>query len=289
MEVSQQITRKSASNLALAFILLPRAKREGMAVLYAFCREVDDVADEETHSVAERSRRLEGWRRDIRRAFNGDPGLEHPVNREIQAMLPRYPGLQCALFEELLDGVAMDLEKRRYSTWGELDLYCYRVASVVGLLSIEIFGYGDSATRDYAVDLGKALQLTNILRDVHVDAGKDRIYLPAEEMKRHKVEAEEILGGRYSDRYARLAGAVADRAVGHYRRAAATLPAADRRNLIAAELMGTVYWGLLERLRARRFHVFTDEVTRLSKPVKLRLILRTWMRVRLGLNARNYG
>src|SRR5579859_3320118 len=168
MEQSRAITRKSASNLALAFVLLPKAKREGMSVLYAFCREVDDIADEESQPVEQRRERLAAWREDVRRACNGDrPELQ--VNVELQPVIQQYH-LPFSYFDELIKGVEMDLDIKRYADFAELEEYCYRVASIVGLLSIEIFGYTDPACRPYAVYLGKALQLTNILRDVRSDA-----------------------------------------------------------------------------------------------------------------------
>ena len=155
MEESSSITRKSASNLALAFILLPRAKRDGMTALYAFCREVDDVADDESVPVAERRSKLAAWRADIRRACEGGVP-EFPVNREFQPVIHAYK-LPFALFDELILGVEMDLDIKRYETLAQLEHYCYRVASVVGLLSIEIFGYKNAACREYADALGKAL------------------------------------------------------------------------------------------------------------------------------------
>jgi len=157
-ELSQSITRKSASNLALAFVLLPKEKRNGMAALYAFCREVDDIADNESVTIEDRRRRLADWRAAIHAACNqGTPAL--PVVRELQPVIARY-GLRYDLFDELLRGVEMDLDVKRYASYAELDQYCYRVASVVGLLSIEIFEYADPGCRSYAVHLGKALQLT---------------------------------------------------------------------------------------------------------------------------------
>ena len=157
MQVSEAITRKSASNLALAFVLLPREKRQEMAALYAFCREVDDVADDESVPSDVRAAKLEAWRTDVKKACEGrEP--QFAVNRELQPVIQRRK-LQFELFDELLKGVEMDLDKRRYATLEELELYCYRVASVVGLLSIEIFGYSNPACRDYAIYLGKALQL----------------------------------------------------------------------------------------------------------------------------------
>src|SRR5512136_1641599 len=143
MQESRTITRKSASNLALAFILLPKAKRDGMSALYAFCREVDDVADNESIPVAERREQLAAWRADVRRAC-GTETPQFPVNRELQPVIRQY-GLPFEHFDALLQGVEMDLDIKRYDNYEQLDLYCYRVASVVGLLSIEVFGYQSSA------------------------------------------------------------------------------------------------------------------------------------------------
>jgi phytoene synthase len=287
MQESRTITRKSASNLALAFVLLPRAKRDGMSALYAFCREVDDVADHEALPVDQRREQLAAWRADIRRACSGE-APQFQVNRELQPII-RDCRLPLELFEELLCGVEMDLDTHRYQTFEDLDLYCYRVASVVGLLSIEVFGYKDPACRQYAVHLGKALQLTNILRDVRVDADRGRIYLPLAELARCGVAPEEILRSQYSPRFFEAARATARRARGFYSQARQTLPPADRRSMIAAELMGSVYWRLLRKLEGRRFNVFGPAPLRLGKGTKLLLILRTWCRLVSGVAAPNYG
>ncbi|MBI5800575.1 MAG: presqualene diphosphate synthase HpnD [Verrucomicrobia bacterium] len=285
--VSEQITQRSASNLALAFIMLPKAKRAGMSALYAFCREVDDVADEESVPLAERRARLAQWRTDIRTACDGG-GPQFPVNRELQPFIVTHR-LPFALFDELLRGVEMDLDVTRYETWDELEQYCYRVASVVGLLSIEIFGHTSPACHDYAVHLGKALQLTNILRDVGNDAARGRIYLPLAELKRHEVTEAEILGGEFTPRFRKLAQATAHRARHHYDRARATLPPEDRKAMVAAELMGAVYWRLLRKLEESDFPVLAPTPTKLHKLQKLALILRTWYRSATGALAPNYG
>ena len=287
MHESRRITRRSASNLALAFALLPRVKRQQMSALYAFCRQVDDVADDESAPIPPRREQLAAWRADVRRACAGDAPA-FPVNRGLQPVIERCR-LPFALFDELIQGVEMDLDVNRYADYEQLDRYCYRVASVVGLLSIEIFGYQDPACRDYAIHLGKALQLTNILRDVRADAGRGRIYLPLAELARFGVTEQEILRSDYSDRFRQLAAAVAERARLHYRRARELLPPEDRRSMIAAELMGSVYWRLLRKLEARQFNVFGPQPTRLSKLQKLLLILRTWLRQSCGALTPNYG
>jgi phytoene synthase len=273
---SRTITRKSASNLALAFVLLPKAKRHAMSALYAFCREVDDVADEETRPLDERRAQLAAWRQDVRLACE-DGAPSFPVNQELQPVIARYR-LPFQHFDELIRGVEMDLDTKRYQTFEELEQYCYRVASVVGLLSIEIFGYQDAACRQYAIYLGQALQLTNILRDVRNDAERGRIYFPLEELERYKVAPEEVLGLTYSDRFAQAAASVAARAKNFYSMAGRTLPAVDRRAMIAAELMGSVYSRLLQELERRRFDVFGPQPARLNRAEKLLLILRTWLR-----------
>jgi phytoene synthase len=287
MQHSRDITRRSASNLALAFVLLPRAQREAMSVLYAFCRQVDDVADEESTPPAERRRKLAEWREDVRRACTGGEP-QFAVNRELQPVI-RERRLPFALFDELIQGCEMDLEVLRYDTYDRLEQYCYRVASVVGLLSIEIFGYRNPRCRDYAVSLGKALQFTNILRDVYTDAARGRIYLPRCELDTHSVREEEILRGEYSPRFRAAAAAFAQRARQFYRSAREQLPTEDRRSMIAAELMGSVYWRLLRKLELEQFNVFGPEPTRVSKPQKLLLIARTWFRLVAGAMTPNYG
>ena len=287
MQESRAITRKSASNLALAFILLPRNKRDGMSALYAFCREVDDVADNESVPIEQRREALARWRDDLQKTYaHNTPAF--PVNQELKPVIEQYR-LPFEYFDELLKGVEMDLDIKRYETYEELEVYCYRVASVVGLLSIEIFGYQNPACKDYAINLGKALQLTNILRDVRSDAERGRIYLPLTELRRFGVSAEEILRFEYSDRFCELAAQVAERARSFYRLAGRSLPPSDRRSMVAAELMGTVYWRLLRKLEGKRFNVFGPRPTRLNKGQKIFLILQTWLRFASGAMAPAYG
>lgn len=287
MQHSRALTNKSASNLALAFVLLPREKRDAMSALYAFCRAVDDVADEDNVPVEKRREELAAWREDIRRACDGG-GPQFVLNQEFAPIIHKFK-LPFALFDELIKGCEMDLDKLRYANYGELERYCHRVASVVGLLSIEIFGYQNPATRDYAVALGQALQLTNILRDVQNDAARGRIYLPQTELEKFGVSGQEILAGQYSKRYFALAQSVAGRAKHFYALAQKTLPPEDRRAMVAAELMGSVYWRLLQRLEQGRFDVFGPQALKLGKPHKLALICRSWLRHFTRSARPNYG
>jgi phytoene synthase len=287
MQHSRAITRKSASNLALAFVLLPKPRRDAMSALYAFCRNVDDVADEDAAPVDERRKQLAEWRADIKRACQNQPP-EFAVNRELQPFIQKY-SLPFELFDELIKGCEMDLDIKRYENFEQLELYCYRVASVVGLLSIEIFGYTNPRTREYAVYLGKALQLTNILRDVKTDAARGRIYLPESELKKFNVSENEILLGSYSENFRALAERIAARAKNLYSAAQETLPAEDRKSMVAAELMAMVYWRLLKKLERAHFNVFGPQPVGLSKPQKLALVFQSWIRVWFGTAAGHYG
>ncbi|MGD0251341.1 MAG: presqualene diphosphate synthase HpnD [Verrucomicrobiota bacterium] len=287
MHHSRAITRKSASNLALAFVLLPKSKRDAMSVLYAFCRKVDDVADEESIPTEKRRKQLVEWREDIKRACDKQMP-QFPVNQELQPVIQKF-SLPFELFDTLIKGCEMDLEIKRYENFEQLESYCYCVASAVGLLSIEIFGYQNPACRDYAIYLGKALQFTNILRDVRTDAERGRIYLPQSELKKINVGEDDILNFKYSDRFHALAVNVAERAKNFYRLARQTLPAEDRRAMVAAELMGSVYWQLLQKLERQQFNVFGPQSLQLAKPQKLALIFRSWLRLAFGSTSSDYG
>ena len=286
-EVSGQITKKSASNLALGFLLLPREKREAMIALYAFCRQVDDIADDDGLTLEFRRTELARWRAETRRACDGGaPTL--PVLGELQPYIRKHQ-LPFQHFDELITGVEMDLDTLRYPDEAALERYCYHVASVVGLLSIEIFGYNNPRCREYADALGKALQLTNILRDVGNDAARGRIYLPLADLARYGVAPEDILQRRSSDGFRRLAAEMAQRARGFFQRARSLLPADHRSAMVAAELMGAVYWQLLRRIERTNYDVLADEPLRLTKARKISLVLLAWCRVKTGLPVATYG
>jgi phytoene synthase len=276
-ELVANLTRRSGSNFYYSFLFLPRRKREAMYALYAFCRTVDDAVDQGAGSPSDQRRALGEWRAELRRAFAGRP--RQPIGARLAEVVRAFPIPQEHL-EAVLDGVEMDIDKRRYAAFEELSEYCYRVAAAVGLACIEIFGYTDPRARDYAVNLGVALQLTNILRDLRTDAERGRIYLPLDELRRFGYPEEDLLRGRYTRAYFELMRFQADRTHAYYRAARAALPRVDRRRLVAAEIMAVIYHALLRAIEARRFRVF-DERVRLSSPRKLALALAVYLRAHL--------
>ncbi len=266
---AQKITKSSRSNLALAFIALPKQRREDISVFYAFCRVVDDIADDPGKSRAERQASLDKWKVAVEKPLPAEPSLAAAV-REIIAQY----SLSVSDFREIIAGMEMDLDGARYGTWEGLRLYCHRVASVVGLVSIGIFGARAAAARDYALNLGLALQLTNILRDVGQDfSNEGRIYLPEEDMARFGVSREDIAAGRRSEAFLALMDFQAERARAFYREALRVFPVGDRKALIAAEIMRSVYSRLLEKMAQDRWRVF-DRRYSLHRLTKLWLVLK---------------
>ena len=253
------ITRQSKSNLALAFISLGRERKGDINIFYAFCRVVDDIADSAELNVAEKRQHLAAWREMLRSAIPGEPALAH----EVRCLIDKY-SLSIEMLEEIISGVEMDLSVSRYATFEELRVYCYRVASVVGLVSIEIFGYRNPACKEYALQLGLALQMTNIIRDIGKDLRNGRIYLPHEDLARCEYSETELKDRQYNERFVRLMEFEAQRARQFFSMAAASLPPEDRRSMVAAEIMASVYRGLLRRIELDKFHVFEKEY-RLSK------------------------
>jgi 15-cis-phytoene synthase len=269
-----KITRDSKSNLALSFVALGRERRQDITIFYAFCRVVDDIADSPETMPEEKARQLAAWRNWLHHSTSDEPTLAGDVRGLFAKYLITPP-----MLEEIIDGMEMDLRNTRYQTFEDLRLYCYRVASAVGLVSIEIFGYRNPACRDYAIQLGYALQMTNIIRDVGKDLGVGRIYLPEEDLARFQYPESDLRERKHNDAFVRLMEFEAARAEEFFARAAALLPREDRRSMVAAEIMASVYGALLRRMKSDRFRVFEKEY-RLSKIEKGRRIagqlLRFW-------------
>jgi phytoene synthase len=278
---AEQITERSNSNLALSFFMLPARKRRDITVFYAFCRVIDDLVDSNARSEGEKIAGLRRWREvtggEAELTAAEAQGLAGDLRRVI-----RHYRISPQLFENLIDGVEMDLSINRYSTWLDLKSYCYRVASVVGLISIEIFGYTHPRTRDYAVKLGYALQLTNILRDVDKDRRLEgRIYLPIADLDRFGVTEESLLAGRPEGHFTELMRLEAQRAWDFFREARELLPPQDRRAMAAAEMMRITYKHLLTRMERDGFRVFEKEY-RLNKISKAGLAATSVVKSRLG-------
>jgi len=259
---AKKITRGSKSNLALAFVSLGRQQREDITTFYAFCRVIDDIADSDELTTSKKAEELAAWRRWLTRSDRD----EDPLAPEVRGLIAKYH-LTPAMLGEIIDGVAMDLTKSRYETWEELRVYCYGVASAVGLVSIEIFGYRSARCKEYAVELGLALQTTNIIRDVGKDMRLGRIYLPQDEIARFDYSEAELLAGARNERFLALMTFQANRAHRFFENAAGLLPLEDRRAMVAAEIMAGVYRSLLRKIERDHFRVFEKEyrLNRLQK------------------------
>jgi phytoene synthase len=257
-----KITRESKSNLALAFVSLGRKRRHDITIFYAFCRVIDDIVDASDLPAEEKQRRLNDWRTALRAPTANEPALAP----DIRNLIDKY-SLAPEMLDEIIAGVEMDLRVSRYATFEELRLYCYRVASAVGLVSIEIFGYRSPACKEYAIELGLALQMTNIIRDVGKDARQGRIYLPQEDLVRFNYSETELQDRQYNERFVRLMEFEAARAHEFFNRAAAALPREDRGSMVAAEIMASIYRALLRRMELDKFRVLEKDyrLTKLEK------------------------
>lgn len=271
----QQKTRESGSSFTLSFMFLPKEKRDAMTALYAFCREVDDVVDECTdYQIAQT--KLAWWKQEIHRLFHETP--QHPVTQALQPVIKTFD-LKEAHFIEIIDGMQMDTQYNRYADFEQLALYCYRVASVVGLLSAQIFGYSDPATLQYAHDLGMAFQLTNIIRDVGEDARRGRIYIPLDEMERAGVTEQQLLNSQASPALQTLLLRQIERAELFYDKALNQLPKADIKPQLPGLMMAAIYRALLQEIKPEPNLVLTHKVM-LPPFRKLKLALGAWFKHR---------
>jgi phytoene synthase len=275
VSLSARLTRQSGTSFYYAFRVLPARKRRAIYALYSFCRVVDDCVDE---PGGEREEGLRRWAEEVRRCYEGKPATE--LGRDLAEALFQFP-IPRGCFEDIIAGCRMDLTTTRYPAFTDLRKYCERVASAVGLAAIEIFEYTDPRTRRYAVELGVALQLTNILRDIASDAARGRIYLPQEDLARFGVSEAELLaavGGGSTPAVRELLAFQVARARAHFDLARDLLPAADRKAMTPAEIMAAVYRTLLDEI-VRRGYPLAGRVT-LSRPRKAWIALRTFVRSR---------
>jgi phytoene synthase len=269
----QQKASQSGSSFYYSFLFLPPERRRAITALYAFCREVDDVVDECTDVAVARTK-LAWWRTEVAALYAGQ--AHHPVAQALAAVVTPFKLPQERL-QEIIDGMEMDLTQRRYADFAALKLYCHRVAGVVGLLSVEIFGYADPRTLEYAENLGMAFQLTNIIRDVGEDARRDRVYLPLDELARFNVPVADIMQARATAEFRQLMELQVERALDYYRAAFAALPAVDRKAQRPGLVMAAIYQTLLAEIRADGMPVLTQR-TSLTPLRKLWIAWRTWVK-----------
>ncbi len=262
----QDKAAKSGSSFYYSFLFLPEQQRKAITALYAFCREVDDVVDAKTENHIKQAK-LQWWRDEINALFNGN--AQHPVTLALTSVIENY-NLPQEQFEEIIEGMEMDLYNTRYDSFKDLSLYCHRVASVVGLLSAEIFGYQDRHTRKYAHDLGMAFQLTNILRDVYEDARRKRIYLPLDELQQFNVAENDILQGKTTDNFIKLMQFQIQRAQDFYDKAYVELPDGDRYTQRAGLVMAKIYQATLNEIEHDGYRV-------LDHRIKLTPLRKAWL------------
>lgn len=271
-----------------SFLVLPPRKRHAIIAVWDFCRAVDDAVDEVVPEEewqggltdaarAKASREVAGWRSELAAVYGGTP--QSAQGRNLQPVVREF-NLPRQQFDALIDGVEMDLAYVTYPTFDALAGYCRRVASAVGLICLEIFGYRDPRSRDYADSLGMALQLTNIIRDVAVDLRRGRVYLPADDLARFGVTIADLEAGRVTARVRALLEYECGVARKYYAAAADQLPAADRRSLVAAEIMGAIYFAILQRIERSGYDVFSRRI-RVSRPERAVIALRVWLRTLL--------
>ena len=282
----------SGSSFYYSFMFLPKDKRRAITALYAFCREVDDVVDECADEHVARTT-LNWWRTQVAEIYGGTPqhpqGVRRGVPEDSALTLPQHPVAQALVpvvkqfnlsqehLLEIIDGMEMDLNQPRYPDFKSLQLYCYRVASVVGLLAAEIFGYTDRKTLKYAHDLGIAFQLTNIIRDVGEDARRNRIYLPMDELQQFGVTAADILNAKETENFQKLMAFQIERAQRYYQQALEHLPAVDRKAQRTGLIMAAIYQATLKEVTASGCHVLKERIS-LTPTFKLWLAFKTWLK-----------
>jgi phytoene synthase len=276
----ETLSKVSQSNFFYSFLFLPAQKRQAIIDLYRFCREVDDIVDgiaDHQHkatpeTIRHAHQQLGAWRDELNNCYAGVPATDS--SRRLRQVLDHF-SMPKEYFEELITGCEMDLSQQRYETFADLYPYCYRVASITGLMCLEIFTYTSPRAREYAVNLGLALQLTNIIRDVREDAERGRIYLPREDLQRFGYSEGELMNGIVNDRFTELMKFQCERARDYYRQADECLPEEDRPTLVAARTMGNLYFRLLQQIEQVNYDVFHHRV-RLHRPHRFLIALSEW-------------
>ncbi len=271
------------SNFYYSFLMLPKPKREAIETIYAFCRYTDDIVDEQSNQ-RERTARLKQWTKELHLSLRG--ASRYQILNKLSTVIQRFD-IPLNHFYDLIKGMEMDLTKKRYKSFEELLEYCYKAASTVGLICAEVFGYSNEKTKQYAINLGIALQLTNILRDLKADAKRGRIYLPLEDLRRFRYTQQELLNGEYNDRFIQLMKFECDRAREYFRKAKSYLAEEDKPLFTAARTMGNIYYLLLRRIEKANYDVFSSRI-RLSPPLKMLVAMVLSLRSKAPKNLHQY-
>lgn len=276
-DLAKQIAKSSKSSFYYAFSLLPTDKRDAMNTVYAFCRQTDDIVDDNDDTEDVKFEKLHRWRVELEKSFSGRS--EYPLFNKLAKIIGQF-NIPYEPFFELIRGMEMDLQNQRYKSIDDLMLYCYRVASTVGLMCIEIFGYKNKSTKDFAVNLGLALQLTNILRDIKPDAEKGRIYLPQQDLQQFNYSESELLGSIYNDKFIQLMKYETGRAKEYFDKANRYLDLEDKPAMFAARAMQHIYYKLLQKIEADNYNVFRKKI-KVSKIEKVGISLGVWAKYSL--------
>ncbi len=271
-DLAAAITKQSNTSFYFSFSLLPKPQREAIHTVYAFCRCTDDIVDEGTDKE-QQAALLKRWRLELERSWHGYS--QYPILNQLSQMAHKFR-IPVEHFFELIRGMEMDLTRSRYETFDDLRLYCYRVASTVGLMCTEIFGYKNPNSKLYAENLGIAMQLTNILRDIKADAKKGRIYLPRQDMQQFGFSEDDLFAHRYTPEFVRLMEFECARAHQFYTLADSYLSAEDSPRFFAAKIMETIYLHLLRRIERSGYNVFEKKIS-ISRLRKLGVALRIWL------------
>lgn len=277
IDTAQEISKNSKSSFYYAFSLLPAEKRDAMNTVYAFCRKTDDIIDNGAEPADVKYEKLRKWRIEFEKAFSGHS--EYSLLNKLGATISKF-NIPLEPFFELLKGMEMDLQKDRYKSFDDLQVYCYRVASTVGLMCIEIFGYKNPSTRDYAVNLGIALQLTNILRDIGKDAEQGRIYLPQDDLEKFNYRESEILSKVYNENFISMMKYEVGRAKQYFELATSNLDLDDKKTMYAARAMQHIYYKMLEKIISAEYDVFNNNI-RLSTFEKAGISIGVWAKYSL--------
>ncbi|HLG32442.1 MAG TPA: presqualene diphosphate synthase HpnD [Ignavibacteriaceae bacterium] len=277
IDIAKEVSKNSRSSFYYAFNLLPTAKRDAMNTVYAFCRQTDDIVDEGLESKALKYEKLRKWRIELEKSLRGVS--EYPIINKLASTIKKF-NIPLEPFFDLMRGMEMDLQRNRYLTFEDLRVYCYSVASTVGLMCIEIFGYKHPATRDFAVNLGIALQLTNILRDVKKDAHKGRIYLPLEDLHRFNYNERDLMNGLYNSNFTQMMKYQVERARSYFDKATACLNKEDKKAMFAARAMQHIYSRMLQKIVNANYDVYHNQI-KISRFKKVGISLGVWAKYSL--------